>query len=215
MKNIYNYLIIIVILLTVTSCFEITEEVSLRKDGTGIYVSTTDATKALELTKMVGDEAKQNLKSSLDSIIIEYMENFKSMKGISSVKLDTSKPFVYRISMNFNNIAALNNAISNNNKETRDAYTWQIGKLTRMDMPFGIGVDDFDQIFTDDDSQKEQIKSMLSDLKYTMIWKFPTEIKSMTNKGAELNTDKKSAILKVNFFDIIDKKVSIYNEITY
>jgi hypothetical protein len=214
MKKILNWLLIATAVVSMSACFEITEEVTLKKDGSGSYTNIMDASKMMEQLQMLAamdttGEMLTKTKYSLDSTFIETAKAYTKIKGIANVKMDTATPYVYRISMDFATIEALN-AVMSNNKKKEDAYTWQKGKLSRNGMANSL-----DELKNIEQDQMEMMKSMLADMHYTIRWTMPKEIKSMTNKEAKLGSDKTTASLKVNLLDILDKKVSLANEIVY
>ena len=68
---------------------------------------------------------------------------------------------------------------------------------------------------TEDESQQEMVKSFLKDMKYTIIYHLPGNVKDMTNKDSKISADKKSVTLECNLLDVIDNKVKLSNEVTY
>jgi hypothetical protein len=218
MKKMFRYLLLAVTLTTtLSSCFEITEEVTVNKDGSGTYTSIMDATKLSEQMQMLAafdttGEMVTKLKYSLDSTFTETYKKYATVKGISKVVADTSKPYIYKVTMAFKDVDALNQAVNMDKKDDgiKNLYTWKKGQLTRKD--FALNLDDMKM---EDESQKEMAKSMLEGMKYTIIMTLPGNVKSCSNKEAKISDDKKKVTLACNLLDVMDKKVSLGNDITY
>ena len=217
MKKLFQYLLLAATVMTMSACFEIMEEVTVNKDGSGKYVSTIDATKMSEQMQMLAafdttGEMIPKLKYSLDSTFSVSLGKYKTVKGISNVKIDTSTPYIYKVTMDFKDVVALNEAINLDKKseEMKNLYAWKKGKLTRKDFALNL-----DEMKMEDESQKEMAKSMLEGMKYTIIFNFPGKVKSISNKEAKLSDDKKTVTLACSLLDVMDKKVNLGNEVTY
>ncbi len=218
MKKIINALLIAASVFTMTACFDITEEITVNKDGSGTYVSVTDASKLSEQLQMLAamDTTGQlipKMKFTLDSSFNVNFKQYATLKGVSKVKVDTSKEYVYKVTLDFADINALNSVINVDKKEAaqKNLYTWSKGKLTRKDSGIG-GMGEMDM---EDEQQKEMAKSMLKDMKYSIIYHLPKKVSSVTNKVAKISDDKKTVTLECSLLDIMDKKVSLSNEVNY
>jgi hypothetical protein len=217
MKKIINALLFAASVFTMTACFDITEDITINKDGSGTYVSTTDASKLTEQLSMLAamdttGEMMPKLKYSLDSSFSANFGQYAAMSGVSKVKIDTSKEFVYKVTLDFNNIATLNAVINVDKKEDsqKNLYAWSKGKLTRKESGIGMG-----EMGMEDEQQKEMAKSMLKDMKYKIVYHLPKKVKGITNKQATLSSDKKTVTLECSLLDIMDKKLSLGNEVKY
>lgn len=217
MKKLFNFLLLLTTVLTISSCFEITEEVTVNKNGSGNYISTIDASKLSEQMQMLAafdttGEMVPKLKYSLDSTFAETFKKYAKIKGISNVHVDTSKPYIYKVSMDFQDMDVLNEAVNLDKKgaDRQNLYAWKKGHLSRKD--FALNLDDMKM---EDDSQKEMAKSMLDGMKYTIIFNLPGKVKKMTNKEAKIGDDKKTVTLECSLLDVMDKKVSLGNEVNY
>jgi hypothetical protein len=217
MKKIMNALLIAASVFTMTACFDITEDITINKDGSGTYVSTTDASKLSEQLGMLAamdttGELIPKLKYSLDSSFSANFSQYAAIKGVSKMKVDTSKAYIYKVTLDFTDINALNGVINVDKKDDaqKNLYTWVKGKLTRKDSGVGMG-----EMGMEDDQQKEMAKSLLKDMKYTIIYHLPKKVSGMTNKEAKLSDDKKTVTLQGSILDIMDKKLSLGNEVKY
>ena len=217
MKKLINFLLLVATVLSVSSCFEITEEVTVNKNGSGNYISTIDASKLSEQMQMLAafdttGEMVPKLKYSLDSTFSETFKKYAKIKGISNVNVDTSKPYIYKVSMDFKDMDVLNEVVNLDKKgaDRQNLYAWKKGQLSRKD--FALNLDDMKM---EDDSQKEMAKSMLEGMKYTIIFNLPGKVKKSTNKEAIIGDNKKTVTLACSLLDVMDKKVSLGNEVNY
>jgi hypothetical protein len=218
MKKIINICLFVASVFTMTACFDITEDITVNKDGSGTYVSTTDASKLSEQLSMVAamDTTGQlipKMKYALDSSFNANFTKYAQVKGVSNVKVDTSKPYIYKVSLDFKDVLALNNVVNVDKKDDsqKNLYAWAKGKLSRKDS----GIGGMGEMGLEDEQQKEMAKSLLKDMKYTIIYRMPKKVSGMTNKEAKLSSDKKTVTLECNLLDVMDKKVSLGNEVKY
>jgi hypothetical protein len=218
MKKIINALLLAASVFTMTACFDITEEVTVNKDGSGTYVSITDASKLSEQMQMLAamdttGELVPKMKFTLDSSFNENFKQYAGLKGITNMKIDTSKGFVYKVTLDFEDINALNAVMNVDKKEAtqKNLYAWSKGKLSRKDS----GIGGMAEMGMEDDEQKEMAKSMLKDMTYTIIYHLPKKVSGMTNKEAKLSSDKKTVTLECSLLDVMDKNKSLSNEVKY
>jgi hypothetical protein len=217
MTKIINALLFAASIFAMTACFDITEDVTLNKNGSGTYVNTTNASKLSEQLGMLAamdtsGELIPKMKHTLDSTFAATFGKYAAIKGISNVKVDTSKEYVYKVSVDFANMDALNAVINVDKKDDsqKNLYAWTKGKLTRKESGVGMG-----EMGMEDEQQKELAKSMLKDMTYKIIFRFPKKVSNFSNKEAKLSDDKKTVTLESNLLDIMDKKKSLSNEVKY
>lgn len=217
MKNFFLFLLISSTVIIFSSCFEITEEVTINKKGDGHYVSKTDASKFAEQMAMFAafdttGEMVPKMKYSIDSTFASQFKKFANVKGVSNVKVDTSKEYVYTISMDFKDIETLNTVMSlDKPDDQKNLYTWSKGKLTRKDAPYSMSKD----MNVDDPSQKEMMQGFMKDMKYTLIYNLPNKVKSCSNKSAKVSDDKKTVTIESNMNDLMEGTTKLGSEIKF
>jgi hypothetical protein len=216
MKKIFMMLLVAASLLSLTGCFDITEEITVNKDGSGLYVNKIDASKLAEQLKMfaamdtTGDMIPK-LKYSLDSSFSSSWDAYKTVKGISNVKIDTTKEYVYIVTLKYDNIAALNTALAKDKSiGSQNLYSWEKGKIARQDIPMNLN-----DLKTEDEQQKEMMKGFLKEMSYKIIFHLPNTVKEISNKAATLSEDKKTVILDANLLDVTEDKVKLGTQVTY
>jgi hypothetical protein len=218
MKKFMNVLLFAASVFTMTACFDITEDITINKDGSGVYFCTTDASKLSEQLGMLAamDTTGQlipKLKYSLDSSFSANFKKYASIKGVSNIKVDTSTAYVYKVTLNFADVNALN-AVNNVDKKEdsqKNLFSWSKGTFARKESGIGAAGD----MGMEDEQQKDMAKSVLKDMKYTIIFRLPSKVSGMTNKEAKLSTDKKTVTIEGSLLDVMDKKMSLGNEVKY
>lgn len=215
MKKFFNFLLSATLVVTFSSCFEIAEEITIEKNGSGKYVNKIDASKFMEQMQMMAaldttGEMMPKLKYSLDSTFADSWTAYKKVKGISNVKIDTSKEFVYILSLDFDNVTSLNTALgTGKGANEQNMYVWEKGKISRKDVPLNLGD------MKTEDEQLEMYKSFMTDFKYSIVFKVPNKVKKVSNESAKTSEDKKIVTLETNMADVLDGKAKLGFEVTY
>jgi hypothetical protein len=218
MKKLFFTIFSAVCLLGFVGCLDITEELTVNKDGSGHYVSTIDALKMSEQMTMFAamdttGEMIPKMKYTMDSSFLATTQLTKDIKGITNIKLDTSKSFVYIISYDFKDIESLNKALgAGKTADSQNTFAWEKGKITRKEVPLSLGMGDMN---LQDDSQKEMMKGFMADMKYKVIYNLPGKVKNASNKSFVLSEDKKVLKLDTNFGEIMEGKIKLGGEVSY
>lgn len=206
--------------LTLQSCFDIVEQVSLNTDGSGnfklVLNMSRSKTKINSIMKMktvnghpvpTKEEVKEKV-ASLEKVI-------KNTAGISAVKTSLDfENFIATINCSFSNVNSLNNAVKNIGDKERnlqpgveksyayDAATKTFSRLNKFSLK-----DEYQKLSTAD-------REVFSSANYTGIFRFQNAVTAASNKESKLAADKKAVMLKQNALDIITNKKSIENNIT-
>ncbi len=215
MSRLLRFLVFGCLAISLSSCFDFLEIITITKDGSGSYTTSLDATALQEQMKLMAafdstGEMASGFNHSMDSTYQESIRKYKTVSGITNVVGNTSKENVYSISLDFENIEALNRAIylDKNVESAKDIYGWKKGNLTRKN-------NDLKLVDEEDESQAEMMKSMMEENKYTVIVNAPGKIKSTGNKGAVISEDKKSVTLVSKLTDLMDNAASLGLDIKY
>ncbi len=234
-KTIYTALIVFAGILA--GCFDITEEIFLERNGSGKYLSTIDLRQMKDminmLKTMVPDSAKQEENGGLGGLedsLQSMWKDLESIPGISEVKREKKKEWVYLISFRFANARALNEAMTKRKKpeeqqQSGNFYSFTPGTFACNDTSLA-GMSDIvkgmDPPAKTDSTQGDStmmamnmMKSFMGDMKYTSIYHLPGKVSSFTNKKATLSKDRKTLILSFNLTDETDTVKTLVNEIKY
>jgi hypothetical protein len=217
MKKIIHILLIASVSLIATGCLNLTEEITLNSNGSGNYVISMDVTKLMEQmnTFSAFDSTGQmvpNMERSFDSTYDEMVKKYQDISGVSDVQLDKRVKNIYKVSLRFSDIKALNAVVDIDKKGNtqKELYSWSKGKLSRKDGGVTIATD----FLNGDADNKEMMEVYLADTKYNLIYHLPGAVKKMTNNRAVLSDGKKTVTLETAFGDL-NKSGSLINAVKY
>lgn len=220
MTNFIRTLFGFFIIISLTGCIEIFEDLTLEKDGSGHFREKVDMSGAASMINMLkassdssgeNGEAAQN--NDLSQAFMEKWEKLKGMPGIENVRIvrDTSN-YQYSVEFDFDNGTALNDAVKKmQGKEESEESVFKISKssLTRSDTDMSGALDQ-----GEDEETAEMAKAMLSEMKYTISVTLPGKVKSVSNKNAEI-VGTNIVKLVSSFGELTEKKKSLGMEIRY
>ena len=213
------HLLLIGLLVLCTSCFEIVEEVSFNKDGSGHIMLTVNLSKSrTKINSIMLMDSVNNYKvpskTTINNKIAEAIQKIKQIEGVSNVKNTSNyNEYIFTVSCDFTNVEALNTVISNFSSK-KDAV------LIKQQQHFSFNKSE--NLFTRNyhyNLSKEFSKTKMEDRKVfetaslTTIYRFETPIISSKNPIAKISGSKKAIMLRVNALDIIKNKNSIKNQI--
>ena len=166
---------------------------------------------------------------TMDSSMLEVAETLRGINGISNVAHKTEN-YKFKISYDFANIDALNEASQNNALSsggmgqgemmdgmmpTSPAYEWTAKTFERIDAPMS---DLFNQASGDDEEMAqamEMAKMFMGSASFKSIYHFPGKVKKVENDDARISADKKTTTLEVKLLDIMEGNASLGNKIYY
>ena len=207
------------LLILCTSCFEIIEEVSFNKDGSGHLTLTMNLSRSkTKLNSIMLLDSVNNYKvpskREINVQIAQAIEKVKRIQGISNVKNSTNfDEYIFTMSCDFTDVDALNTVISNFSNK-KDAAMIKKQKHFSFDKRQNTFTRNYHY-----DISKEFKKTNMEDRKVfetatmTTIYRFETPIISSKNTTAKIAGSKKAIMLRVNAQDIIQNKNSIKNHI--
>ena len=206
--------------LTLQSCFDIIEQVSLKSDGSGdfklILNMSRSKTKINSLLKMKTVNGHPvPTKEDIKQKVADLEKLVKKTDGISNVKTSLDfENYIATITCNFTNVNSLNNAVKNiSDKEKNkpegieknyeyDAATKTFSRLSKFSLK-----DEYHKLSNAD-------REIFATANYTGIFRFQIEVAATTNKECKIAANKKAVMLKQNALNIITNKKSIENKIT-
>ena len=202
-----------------SSCFEIVEEVSFNKDGSGHVTLTLNLSKS---------KSKLNSIMLLDSIndyhvpseveirkqIAEAVNRVKTIEGISNLKNTINfNDFIFTFSCDFVDTDALNTVISNFSTR-KDAALIKQTKHFNFDKSNNTFTRNYHyNIAKEFKKTKMKDREIFETASFTTIYRFETPIATSENITAKIAGSKKAIMLKVSAQDIIQNKNSIKNQI--
>lgn len=218
--NIFKYLFLFLIFLSLTSCFDIIDKINLKADGSGEYAVILNASKSKtrlqSISKMETINGKKvPKKSEIENKVNQASSIFKSVPGISNVKtsLDFDN-FIIKLSCNFKKIENINSGLEQLKTKNiigktvpTQLYKQNVAEKTFIRNKIGSYKNDYDKLSKAD-------KEVFSDATYTSILQFENVIKSQTNNSYTVSPNKKAIKLNGNILDFILQKKQIQNTIS-
>ncbi|MDX1907091.1 MAG: hypothetical protein SF053_08660 [Bacteroidia bacterium] len=216
----HTHLACLTLLLAVmtTGCFDIQEDITLRADGSGTYVTVTDMTQMMALISSMGQDSTgdgtSSTATSLDSTFREVVKVLSGVPGLHNVAYQ-AEGYVYTLSYDFDNVDALNEGNARNNTMAGQtpgmnpsaSYTWKSGELSKTSPP----VADLLGEMGDDDEMEQamtMIKMFMADAHFTSVFHLPGKVKKTSNKEAQLSDGNTTVTLKTNFVSFLEGKSS-------
>jgi len=209
-------------LLTLTSCFDIIEEVNLNEDGSGTFSLTVNMSqsKSKLITAMLLDSVeghkvpkREDIKKQINEIAFAAQKT----EGIKDVKtVQDFDNFIFSFKCSFSSLTAMNNLIEEI-KKTHHAKDFLTSgtKHFEYDKKNNIYIRHGNYSIGQEYSKLKSIdKSILSNAAFISISRFNKEVVSTINSNAKLSPTKKAVMLRVNVAHIIKGTENFSNKIT-
>ena len=223
-----NYLIFASLLLLLTSCFEVREEIDLKKDGSGTYQIVLDMSKsknmiAVAMKMAENDEKMQasgNPFSDVDSVFVKGAQSLNGMEGINNAKGSYDKQnYIFTTKFDFKNIDALNDALNEMNKRKNPelesfpvTFKFEKNIFERTSNFYMKDLTNFSEQTGGDEQKIAQVQAVLKTATYISVIRTPEgKIKKFSNEKAVLSEDKKELRLSANLSEITEGKISLGN----
>jgi len=207
------------VVLLMSSCVDIFDELILHADGSGTYKYTVNLSASkvkinsvLALDSLDGRRVPK-LQEIKDKIAL-YQSKLESKDGISNVKVDANyTDFVFKISCDFISVTALQNGIRDvimeESKDKSDPIfaetwlTWDGQKLVRS-------VPDFQAPLH---KLKPEDQELLKTGKYIVVSRFDTPVEKCDNATAQISPTKTAVMVKSTPFAIAQNPAVLKNTI--
>ena len=221
LKRFYLSICVVLMTLTLSSCFDFVEQIDLKSDGSGHIAATLNLskskTKVSSLMKMKSIKGIQiPSQADMEKEIKAAVQLLKQTKGISNVQYKTDfTNYIVHISCDFSRIESLNafsdilasrfrTKISNSN---RYYYNAQTKVFERKFVASTDWKTKFNQLGSDNTTQ-------FADAFYTQIVRFEKPVIAQVNNQAKVAGNKKGVLLKLLFTDLVYGKSTLANKIT-
>lgn len=216
-----KYSLLILPILFLSSCLEILEEVNLKNDGSGtlsytinLSQSKTKINSIMLLDSINGHKIPQEI--DIRSKVSEVLTLIEKTDGVSNSKsnLDFDN-LIFKFSCDFENVSALNNAtdlikkaydLKDPHNNSNDHFTFDSSSNSFRRKGDYMGEANLDKI-------KEEDLASMKDAEFTAIYRFESEIISISNSDGRISPNKKATMLKYPLMDIVTQKKSIENKV--
>lgn len=219
-KKLFIYCTLILCSLSLTSCFEIIEEIKLFRNGSGEVVLTfnlsqskTRVASVMLLDSINGYKvpSKKDINHELNAIT----NNLRNSTGISKVNSTVDfNNYIATISFSFKEVSNINNVFKNIlarqdiQVPNQNLYSFNANNqvFIRKYQSDRNTISSFNKL-------KKEDKEVFKNAQFTSITRFEQSVKSVNNKSAIVSKSKKAVMLKANMMDLIYDKSNISNQI--
>jgi hypothetical protein len=219
-KNACFVVPLFIISVLLSSCFEVIEDVTVKKDGTGSMKLTVNLSQSkTKIGAIMLMDSIQGYKVPDRNEIEEQMEQavarLRTMKGISNVShtVDFTN-FIASINFSFRNVTDVNGLV----KELLDEYK------VKTKIPVTYHYDREDARFSRDYTYSADVKEQYTRLKerdkevfrsasFISILRFENPISSYSNQGAKMSKNQQAIMQRLPLSDLVSGKTDISNHI--
>ncbi|MFC4165122.1 hypothetical protein ACFOWU_15755 [Epilithonimonas zeae] len=220
MKVILKYSFIFFVFLSLTSCFDIIDKISLKADGSGEYSVILNASKSKtrlqSISKMETINGKKvPKKSEIDKKLNDASAIFKTVAGISNVKtFFDAENYIIKLSCNFKKIENINAGLEllKSKNVIGKMIPTQLYKNNLLEKI--LVRNKISSFKTEYDKMSSADKEVFNNATYTSILQFENLIKSQTNSEYKISPSKKAMKLDGTILDFILQKKQVQNNIT-
>lgn len=202
-----QYILLLLLTFTQTSCFEIVELIKLNNDGSGTFNYTIDFNQSASHIKslLLMDEVEGYKVPTLTTIDHKFNTLGKrtiNVKGISNVKTESNfNDFIFTYSCNFNKVEQLNAVIDTLTKSSTIGEHTTYYSYSKNKMIFTRLGDDL--LKTHYDKLPEKQKSIFKGATFTSVCKFEGEIIKQTHPKTLVSANKKAILHKTDVISLI------------
>lgn len=207
--------------LSLTSCFDLVEEIDMNHQGTGTIKATLNMsksrTKVASLLKMkqfsgIDIPSETTIKQEVEKAV----RTLRSTPGITNVKhhLDFTN-YIATLACDFENIQALNDFSKTLSNQFKIPITSQNSyQYDRASQTFKRSYTYAPEMAQKFAKIPDTDKSLFADAYYTNIIRFDKSIQSQNHKNAKISANKQAVFLKVKATDLVSGATHLTNTIT-
>ncbi len=185
--------LLVLLALVMSSCFNIMEEITLKKEGSGHYKMSVDMSQMKEMMAMLkgmgqdstGGAQPEMQAEQIGQSFTQIADVLKGVRGLTNqTAISDTTNYVFGYEFDFADVDALNRAIKkvgeqgeNGGKDVPDAvFSLKKGKFERQEAKGGM-VDEMKKALFGGDAgaDAEQVKMILGDMTVTTTYHFPDQ----------------------------------------
>jgi hypothetical protein len=215
-----NFLLLF-LLLFLSSCFQIIEEINLNDNGSGTVSLTLNlsASKAKVSSIMLMDSiqgyrvpTKQTIQKELEEVAT-YLKN---SPGITNVQKRVDfENYIVNVSFAFKNISNINNVNQNVLKKLKiKAINNSSYSYDTKSKVFVRNYEHTREAVIQYNKLKQEVKNVFKDASYTSIYRFDNLILASNNPLAKVSKSKKAVMINTGILGLINGQTDISNKIT-
>jgi len=208
--KLFSFFAAIALCLSLTSCIEILDDITIHNDGTGTfkYNINLSASKIKINSILALDSLDGKKVPSIEDIrseITKFKTSFEKKEGISNVQIEMDfDNYLFKLQCDFESLMVLQDAVMKTVKDQVkdgsellkteiDWMTWSQDKLVRSIPEINVK--------KTRDMKPEEI-DLLNKGSYISITRFDKPVKEFTNTNAILSKNKQAVMLKANAYSL-------------
>jgi hypothetical protein len=220
MKKPY-FFVIIVAVLSLSSCIEIVDDISLNDDGSGSFkYSINLSSSKVKISSLLAldslDGKKIPSREEIQQKINHFMGVFESKEGVSNVTVTSDfENYIFKLKCEFKSVSLLQEAIKSTVrteiKENNDLLDEKTNWLTWKSSSFDRSVPDF-TIKKAKELSNDEV-NLLKEGNYISITRFQHPVRDFSNESAILAKNKLAVMLKTNMYSLTQNPNLLENTI--
>ncbi len=209
----------ILFLCGLTSCFEVIEDISFKKDGSGVVKLILNLSQSKnEINTLMKLDSSSGYKipteSDINSYLNRVLQSLKSTEGLSNVSIKRDfKNWIFEVKSNFKNSENLEKGLQSVHAEFAEGEPL----LLKNKLIYNGRTLQRETQYIDENTRKElnkpTEKKIFAKAKYTSIYRFENTIEKSSNTRAIISPSKKAIMLQSNILNIINGKETLQNHI--
>jgi len=218
MQTIKRFLIPLVILalsISMQSCIEIVEEITVNEDQSGSMSISAGLANANTIFGLMGSFADISIMDDLEMEVEVIMSKLKAQEGISNVhfsKLD--KGGKYALSFDFENSKVLNNALYAVNDQKKTFFQPSFYKI-RKNKYHRKNITNWANMLLEKEKENLPDESIFDLIQYKAVVNLPREVQSVKATDVEVSKDKKTVSTNNFISDILNKRINTAIKVKY
>jgi hypothetical protein len=209
------------ILLLLSGCFEIVEDITIHADGSGTFLYKVNLSQSkVRLDALMKLDSSDGYRipprQETDADILKAKSILEKSQGITNVSTTTDWiNYIYTIKFDFNSINNLNLAVEKLSQDMSSEHK----RIPEATDNFAYGGKSFDRKNHYDGKANAknitaQDRKILENASYTCIYRFDVPVQSCSNKEAVISKNGKSVMLKLNMLQLALGQKTVANKIT-
>lgn len=226
MKKSFYLLFLLAISVSLTSCFEIREEVTVKPDGSGMITMTLDLSESkynLATFMKAGEVQGEKIPSQaeIEQQLNEVRQALQNLPGLSNIQQKRDfENFIFSFSGDFSHIKYLNEAINTFVKKVNENVNPPIGLVDN----FYFSNNTFQRYFnypveTVSEEEYKELGSMerfmLETARLVQVYRFEKPVKSISNARAQLSPSKKAVKIEHKLADLVRGSSTVASKLQF
>lgn len=220
LRKVLPYIFIVLLTLSLSSCFEVIEEINITNNGSGDVTFTINLSQSkTKLASIMLLDSVNGYKVPSEKELGQELNNtvayLRKTTGISNVKSTADfNNFIASVSFSFKDVSNINNITKSILKDQKvkvpnNSY-YQYNSASAL---FVRKYEHLSTAQTSFNKMKAADKEVFKTAGYVSIYRFQSPVTKVTNSNAVVSKSKKAVMLKSSVMDIINGKANLSNQI--